>query len=449
MTEQRHPLERLLLPLASPKLDEAPTRAASPVWLRADRWSVFARPGLKVGANGVAIERFLQPDGRVLAAVWDGESGTTFVPFSLAEAHANLVSESWRVDGHRKWELTPRQFDFFYRVKRFIPRKTQLAARRMLIRRAGLPAFPRWPLDESLTRLLEFYARCVLLTTGADQASFRWFWPEGRQAAVVLTHDVETEQGLRLALELADLEEARGFRSSFNIVADWYPIDAGILRELRARGFELGVHGVHHDRSMFSSREAFENQKPAVRAAADLFEAQGFRSPATHRVFDWLGELPVAYDCSIPHSDPFEPQPGGCCSLWPFFIGDLVELPYTLPQDHTLFTLLGHRSADLWLRLVGELKKRSGLIQSVTHPDPGYLGDADKRALYLDFLDALKHHDDLWITLPREVARWWRLRDASPDDKRVGLGVIRRTGEHEVALQPLIERRHLRADVQA
>ena len=26
-----------------------------------------------------------------------------------------------------------------------------------------------------------------------------------------------------------------------------------------------------------------------------------------------------------------------------------MELPYTLPQDYTLFTLLGHRSPELWL----------------------------------------------------------------------------------------------------
>ena len=73
---------------------------------------------------------------------------------------------------------------------------------------------------------------------------------------------------------------------------------------------------------------------------AERLGVEGFRSPATHRVNAWLADLPVSYDCTVPMSDPYEPQPGGCCSPWPFFIGSVVELPYTIPQDHTTFTLL-------------------------------------------------------------------------------------------------------------
>jgi len=234
-----------------------------------------------------------------------------------------------------------------------------------------------------------------------------------------------------MALDLAAVEEDRGFRSSFNIVASWYPVDMGIVSELRERGFEIGVHGVYHDRSMFSSREQFESQQPAVREAADRFGAVGFRSPATHRVVDWLGELPVLYDCSIPHSDPYEPQPGGCCSIWPFFIGDVVELPYTLPQDHTLFTVLGHKTIDLWLRQVDQLVASNGLIQFVTHPDPGYLGDRRKRGLYVEMLDAVTGRADLWFALPRDVAAWWRQRDrgdGGPFNAAIGMAHLVDTG---------------------
>ena len=94
---------------------------------------------------------------------------------------------------------------------------------------------------------------------------------------------------------------------------------------------------------------------------------------------EWLPELPVSYDCSVPHSDPYEPQPGGCCSLWPFFLGSLVELPYTLPQDHTLFTLLRAGSVDLWLSQVDAIEQRFGLVQCLSHPDPGYFSDGHFR----------------------------------------------------------------------
>jgi peptidoglycan/xylan/chitin deacetylase (PgdA/CDA1 family) len=373
----------------------------------------------------------------MLYARFESDTGRVSVPFNLSEAYLNYVHERWHSTGQGR-HLSDRQLALFYRMKRFIPRNVQLRARRVLIRRQKDPEFPRWPLDESVSRLFRLYAKCLLLAAGQTELPFRWFWPKPYRAALVLTHDVESAEGLRLAVELADLEEERGLRSSFNVVADWYPIDWGIVRELQARGFEFGVHGVHHDRSMFSSRAAFESQQPAVREMAAKLGAVGFRSPATHRVIDWLADLPLAYDCSVPHSDPFEPQPGGCCSLWPFFLGDVVELPYTLPQDHTVFTLLGHRSIDVWRTQLERIEGLNGLAQVLSHPDPGYLGDLSKRALYVEFLDLVRERSELWTPLPREAADWWRVRDdASGSDDRIAPGTVRLDGDH-VRVEPAL-----------
>ena len=369
----------------------------------------------------------------MLSARADPRTRSVWVPFDLEEAYFNFVHEGWR-GATAQPALSERQLGLFYRVKRFVPRTVQLRARRVLIRRQQNPDFPRWPLDLSVVQLLRFYAKCLLIALGEEELPFRWFWPEGHHAAVTLTHDVESAEGLRLAVELADLEEERGLRSSFNIVADWYPIDWGVVRELRERGFELGVHGVHHDRSMFSSRQEFERQQPAVRQMAEKLGAVGFRSPAMHRVIDWLGELPVEYDSSVPHSDPFEPQPGGCCSVWPFFIGDVVELPYTLPQDHTLLTLLGQKSADLWLAQLQRIEEVNGLAQILTHPDPGYLAEPRKRAVYAEWLDAVRDRPTLWRALPREVAAWWRRR-LEPNGEQ-SLGSARLVGDGVVFEPP-------------
>jgi peptidoglycan/xylan/chitin deacetylase (PgdA/CDA1 family) len=406
----RNRLERLLSPHeVFAIVDEAGT--GEPVWLQADGWRLFARPYVSDREAGEILEQFTLPDGRIVSASLQDEPRAVSVPFSFAEAHDNLVSERWREGTHQR-ALSSDQLSAYYRVKRFIPRRAQLIARRALVRRQGLPDFPAWPLEQSLDQLLRFYTGCLLRAGGTRELFFDWFWPASHRAALVLTHDVESADGLRLAIELADLEEDRGLRSSFNIVARWYPIDQGILDELLERGFELGVHGVYHDRSMFSSRAKFESQLPIVRDMASRIGAAGFRSPATHRVFEWLADLPLAYDCSVPHSDPYEPIPGGCCSLWPFFIGDVVELPYTVPQDHTLFTLLGHRSIALWQEQLERIEQLHGLVQLVTHPDPGYLGDRSKRALYVEFLDLIRESSGLWKPLPREVAQWWRQRDA-------------------------------------
>ena len=160
--------------------------------------------------------------------------------------------------------LSEGTLDRFYRVKRLIPRRAQLAARRALVRWQGRPAFPAWPFDDSVARLLKLLVAGALAASDERELRFRWFWPHGRRAAAILTHDVESADGLRLAVELADLEEARGLRSSFNVVGDSYPIDRGVIEELTGRGFEIGVHGVFHDRSMFASRENFEVAGPGA-----------------------------------------------------------------------------------------------------------------------------------------------------------------------------------------
>jgi hypothetical protein len=434
------PLERLLRPLDAPEgmpaLDrgaDAAGEAARPrLQLTSGDWHLFVSEVDVDGGAGAEITSFSLPNGTTVAARLDDDTGAARIPFSLEDALRGYLAEEWTSAVGRRG-LSPRQLDFYYRARGFLPRPLQIAARRLLIRRQGVPDFPRWPLDLSVPRLLRFYARCLLLATGRDVLPFSWFWPGAHSAAIILTHDVESAEGLTLALEIADLEEELGFRSSFNLGA-WYTPDPGLLRELRDRGFEIGVHGIRHDRSLFASRTSFDFQRPKLLALAEELGAEGFRSPSTHRVFDWFAELPFSYDCSIPNSDPFEPQPGGCCTVWPFFIGSLVELPYTLPQDHTLFTLLGRDSVDVWVESALRLEEEHGLIQCITHPDPGYLGDPGHRALYVEFLRRMAERSDVWRALPSEVAAWWRARDAG-DDPRISTGTAYLDGG-AVALRP-------------
>jgi peptidoglycan/xylan/chitin deacetylase (PgdA/CDA1 family) len=436
--EAREPsgVERLLQlddPLA-PRLDDR--GHGPPIWFERNGWRILAPPSSRQDEAGAAVASFSIADDRRAALRYDATSGSALAPFNIGAAYDGYVSERW-IETTPNRRLSKRQLNAFYRVKPLIPRKAQLYARRLLIRWQGLPRFPAWPLDLSVARLVRFYAFCTMLAQRRTEASFRWFWPGTFRSAVVLTHDVESQEGLRLAVALADVEEELGFRSSFNLGA-WYQVDPGLVRELTSRGFEIGVHGLRHDRSLFASRKSFEEQQERLGKLIARFEARGFRSPATHRVVRWLGELPVDYDCSVPHSDPFEPQPGGCCSLWPFFIGRVVELPYTLPQDHSLFTLLGHRTPQLWIEQAHRIEAEYGLIQCVTHPDPGYLGDPRNRTSYTEFLRAISDRPRVWKALPREVASWWRERDARVGEPMSGTV---RIGDNpdDVALDPPAE----------
>ena len=209
-------------------------------------------------------------------------------------------------------------------------------------------------------------------------------WPDGTDFAFVLTHDVETADGMRNVLRIADLEQQLGFRSSWNIVPHKYSIDRGLLRELTSRGFEIGVHGYNHDGKLFTSRRVFDARVPAINAALKSFGAVGFRAPMVHRNLEWLQSLDIEYDASCFDIDPFQAMPGGVGSVWPLIAGRFVELPYTLPQDHTIFIALNERDGQIWQRKLDFLAAMRGMALIVTHPD--YLDSEHRIGVYRQFL---------------------------------------------------------------
>lgn len=186
---------------------------------------------------------------------------------------------------------------------------------------------------------------------GSEQAPDRWSgWPGGKKFAVVLTHDVEGPPGLRRCRRLAELESELGFRSSFNFIpAGPYHVPSELRQELTAQGFEVGVHDLHHDGRLYRTRRGFLNRAKRINEFLAEWNAQGFRSGFMLNNLDWLHQLDIRYDMSTFDTDPFEPQPEGRHTIFPFFVprpagheddkpdGGYVELPYTLPQDSTLF----------------------------------------------------------------------------------------------------------------
>lgn len=305
----------------------------------------------------------------------------------------------------KAWRLTPTKL-LYYVIRPAIPRRLRPLIRGGVARRQK--SLADWPIEDRYVRFQFALVRAHLETGGAQALPFIHFWPHGKRFALVLTHDVESAEGQRFVRQLADLEEESGFRSSFNFVANSYAVEYRLLDELRGRGFEIGVHGLKHDGLLFSSKAVFEKRAKMINHLLSEWGAVGFRSPMTHRNPEWMQALNVEYDSSFFDTDPFEPMPGGTMSIWPFFLGRFVELPYTLVQDHTLMITLGERSPRIWLEKVDFLSRYSGMALSLTHPD--YLLEPRRLAVYEQFLQAMKERDDYWHALPKEVARWWRAR---------------------------------------
>jgi hypothetical protein len=236
-------------------------------------------------------------------------------------------------------------------------------------------------------------------------------WPGGRTWALVLTHDVETAAGCRDLHLLRDVEREFGYTSSWNFVPLRYEVGDDLLAGLRAEGCEIGVHGLLHDGRDLGSRRLLERRLPRIREYASRWGAAGFRAPATQRAWDWMPLLGFDYDSSYHDTAPYEPTPGGCCSYFPFFNRDLVELPITLAQDHTIFAILQQPDETVWIEKARHLRSRRGMALVLTHPD--YADDPRLVRGYRRLLESLEGDPDVWRALPREVSAWWRRRAQS------------------------------------
>ena len=294
-------------------------------------------------------------------------------------------------------------------------------------------------------------------------------WPEGKKFALVLTHDVDTAKGQERCVQLAGLEEGLGFRSSFNFVAEGYPVSAPLRSYLTERGFEVGVHGLTHNGNPFRSKEVFQKQAVKINRYLKEWGSVGFRSPSMYHNLDWIGELNIDYDASTFDTDPFEPQPDGVGTIFPFWVprnssrsgpdldplsfnlspsssnpelatrhlplatvsfGSLpptsnlkpptssmgfVELPYTLPQDHALFVIMGEKDISVWKKKLDWIVTNGGMALLNTHPnymnfDGTNFGIDDYPVkYYVEFINYVKtnYRDQYWHVLPKNMARFW------------------------------------------
>jgi hypothetical protein len=269
--------------------------------------------------------------------------------------------------------------------------------------------FPAFPVETALQDFYEWLFQLVATFAGGP-VPWLDLWPGGHDWALVLTHDVETADGLATIELLRDIERTAGAgqRSSWNFVPLRYPTPDALRAALRAEGCEVGVHGLRHDGRDLASRRLLTQRLPAMREHADRWGAVGFRSPATQRSWELMATMGFDYDSSYTDSDPYEPQPGGCCTYLPFFNEALVELPITLPQDHTLFEILQHPDGRLWVEKAREIRARHGMVLVLAHPD--YARDDRLLGAWRQLLDEFADDDTAWQALPREVAAWWRQR---------------------------------------
>lgn len=300
---------------------------------------------------------------------------------------------------------------FYYTLKPYLPWRVRMGLRRLLARRLRRTTADIWPINPATSRPPPGWPG----------------WPEGKKFAVVLTHDVEGPDGLARCRELAEQEQSLGFRSSFNFIPEGtYNVGAELRTWLAAQGFEVGVHDLQHDGRLFTSEADFARKAGRINHYLREWQAQGFRAGFMLRNLEWFHQLDIRYDCSTFDTDPFEPQPDAAGTIFPFWMPGpgkngteaprshtgYVELPYTLPQDSTLYLLHQESTNDIWRDKLDWVASHGGMVLMNVHPD--YLhftgkGRAPRPTVLDHYLDLLRylnkrHAGAYWHVLPRQMA---------------------------------------------
>jgi hypothetical protein len=338
--------------------------------------------------------------------------GTQIVlPFDPNEVIDNLRLERYPNSKLRRYEYALKKI--YYWLRPFTNRSLRRYIQKRWAANWQKKEFPQWPVDTTVESICEKLLLLSLRASCADRIPFIWFWPDGARGCVAMTHDVETVAGRDFCVQLMDIDESHGIKASFQIVPEErYPVTPEFLSQLRDRGFEVCVQDLNHDGRLFDNREVFLRRVALINRYGREYGAKGYRSAVLYRKAEWYSDLAFSFDMSFANVAHLDPQPGGCCTVMPYFIGDMLELPLTTIQDYTLFHVLNERSIDLWKRQTGMVLAKNGLVSFIVHPD--YITEAETQAVYKDLLAMLvelRSREALWFALPGEIDEWWRARN--------------------------------------
>ena len=372
---------------------------------------------------------------------------SVLLPFDLAEIVNNLRLERHAKHFHLStlsaWKQSLRSA--YYVMRPYMHVNVRKRLQRAHLNGWRKRIFPRWPVDMTVEHLNERLLWYSMKAQGMDRVPFVWFWPEGARSCIVVTHDVETERGQAFCGELMDVNDSFGVKASFQLVPEErYKISETLVQAIRKRGFELNMQDLNHDGHLFRDKQEFLRRARKINSYGEFYGARGFRAAVLYRNQEWYGALDFSFDMSVPNVAHLDPQRGGCCTVMPYFIGKMLEIPLTTTQDYMLFHLLNDYSLDLWQEQTRTIVERNGLVSFLIHPD--YVIEKRSRSVYLEllrFLRDLRSREQLWFALPGEVDQWWRQRSKlqvvehdghwrieGPGAERARLAFAKVAGEH-------------------
>jgi len=290
------------------------------------------------------------------------------------------------------------------------------------------PPFPA-PFKDLSVDLWRFLLREIIRRAAGSRFQPFPLWPEGKRYAVVLTHDVDSEWGFKNPTGIEafrEAEESKGLRSAWLIVSRHESVGRPTLLELLDSGHEIGFHSTYHDhRIAYLCEVEIERQLALAGRFLAEFNCVGFRSPGFHRsesLFRLLDPI-IQYDMTLHDSyeDLTSPTPlfEGCSTCFPYRIQEtnILEIPTTLTEDITLEMrgISPSGAFECQRNLLAEIRKRQGVANLLTHPEPHLSARPEWFHSYDLLLREIAQDRSAWVALPRELCRWWNDREREID----------------------------------
>ena len=338
------------------------------------------------------------------------EDGSVELLFDPNEIIDNLRLERYRLRGLAWYTNILKRG--YYRLRPLTNLPLRKKIQKFWARNWRKQPFPHWPVDTTVENICETLLLLSLRAQGIESIPFVWFWPNGARGCVLMTHDIEAQAGVTFCSDLLEIDAAFGFKASYQIVPEGrYTFPKILFERIRRQGCEVGVHDLRHDGELYLDREEFVRRAALINRYASEYDAKGFRAGMLYRKPEWYDMLEFSFDMTMPNVAHLDPQHGGCCTVTPYFIGNILELPVTTVQDYTLFHLLDERSIAVWRDQVELILEKDGMASFIVHPD--YVQDHDTKRVYRDLLKYLRGLSDktsIWYALPSEIDSWWRAR---------------------------------------
>lgn len=377
------------------------------------------RPGSTPKGKVVAI---LEPEGLPLVSI--DNSGCWWFHFDISETIEFVQQEKYYTSKppiYLRLGISPENMPAVLRKSGMLIFNLS----RLILKRAGYGAvFPNLAKDFSVD-VWRFLVRALVGDTPAIP-----LWPDGKRYAVVLNHDVDSEWGILNEQGIPAfraIEEALGYRSAWMVVTRLHEKGRRCFHDLVAAGHEIGCHGTVHDHQIsYLPIEKARQRLVQAQPFFEEFDCVGFRSPGYRRsetLYQALDGI-LSYDMS--KHDCFEnatsPMPSreGCGTCFPFRISgaDVIEIPTTVTEDFVLEMegVAAPEAAERQLEIVAQIRRRHGVANVHTHPEPKMSARTPWRECYKTLLEGIANDSEAWAVLPREISAWWREREEKIED---------------------------------